>query len=99
MDQREVNFDLPCCKLKCCRVLCEENPFCVSFGKIGLQYFHENRGVIMKVAAVLNVIALVLSIIPVVSTSLKTDDIKNTAWTYGESDDFKLWIGLNKVIF
>ncbi len=87
-----------CCRLKCCRVLCEENILCVSLGRVGLPYFDENRGTIMLFATVLNVIIVVLSIIPVVSASFNTDDVQNTAWTYGESNDLKMWIGLNKVL-
>lgn len=51
----------------------------------------------MICGAILSFISLILAIVPVVSTSLNTDDVKNTAWTYGESGDFKIWIGLNKV--
>ena len=91
-------MELPCCKLKCCQVMFEENACCKSIGKIGLPYFDENRGTIMICAAILSFISLILSIVPVVSTSLNVDDVKNTAWTYGEGGDFEIWIGLNKVI-
>lgn len=33
----------------------------------------------------------------VIPHARNTDDVKNTAWTTGESGDFKIWIGLNKV--
>ena len=85
--------------VKCCRVMFEENPGCKSIGKIGLPYFDKNRGPIMLFAATLSFVSLILAIVPVVSTSLNNDDVKNTAWTYGETGEFKLWIGLNKVYY
>jgi hypothetical protein len=93
----ELSMDPPCCKLKCCQTLFEENSCCTSIGKIGLPFFDKNRGTIMLSAAALSFLSLILAIVAVVSTSLNNDDVKNTAWTYGESGDFKIWIGLNKV--
>lgn len=95
----ELNLDPPCCKLKACKFVFEDNPCCKSVGKVGLPYFHENRGFIMLTAAFLSFISLVFAIVPVVSTSLRNEDVKNTAWTYGESDDLKIWIGLKKVVY
>ena len=39
-----------------------------------------------------------LSIVALTAISTSSDTIKNTNWTYGESDNVKYWIGLEKLV-
>jgi hypothetical protein len=49
---------------------------------------------------VLSTIASILSIVPLASASFENENVQNTHWTYGETEDgsSKLWIGLNKFV-
>jgi hypothetical protein len=96
----EIGAEPPCCKIPCCNFLCENNKVCSTLGKIGLKTFDDNRAVIMFTLAAFSFLAVIFSAVPVASASFNTTDIKNTCWTYGESDDDdEIWIGLSKVVF
>ena len=86
----ELELEPPCCKLKCCKVVFEENACCKSIGKVGFSYFDENRGRVMLFAAFLSFVSLIMAIVPVVSTSLDSTNVKNTAWTYGNDVNYTL---------
>ena len=53
----------------------------------------------MLTLAAVSFVAIIFSVVPVVSASFNTTDIKNTCWTYGDTnDDAEVWIGLSKIV-
>jgi hypothetical protein len=52
----------------------------------------------MLFAASMTFIATILSIVALTAVSTSADTVKNTNWTYGESDTTKYWIGLEKFV-
>lgn len=94
------NTDPPCFKIPACRFFCEDNKLCKKFGKIGLKWFDENRAKVMLILGFFTVLSLILSIVPIASASFNEDNVQNTSWTYGESEDgnIEIWIGLKIIV-
>lgn len=53
----------------------------------------------MLFAAFLSFFGCILQLIAMLSISTRNSTVRDTAWTYGESNDFKLWVGLSEVIY
>ena len=53
----------------------------------------------MLFAAFLSLFACILQLVAVLSISTRNSTVKDTCWTYGESEGYKLWIGLSEVIY
>jgi hypothetical protein len=94
------NTDPPCFKIPGCRVLCNDNKGCKSFGKMGLKYFDEHRAIVMMILGFFTVLSLILSIVPIASASFNEDNVENTSWTYGKSntENIEIWIGLKMIV-
>lgn len=88
----------PCCHIPCFKSLCETSGFCTRFGKIGVKWFDENRAKIMLSSAFLSFLAIVFCAVAVASLSPDANVIKNTNWTYGSSDGFEYFVGLNQIV-
>ena len=56
----------------------------VPLRRVGVKWFADNRKMVMLVTAFLSFICIILSLVAVVGLSTTQDDIKATAWTYGE---------------
>mmetsp|Transcript_13783 Transcript_13783/g.14363 ORF Transcript_13783/g.14363 Transcript_13783/m.14363 type:complete len:251 (+) Transcript_13783:86-838(+) len=89
-----------CFKIPTCRFFCEDNKICKRFGRFGLKWFDDNRGIIMLSLCFLSIVSLILSIVPIASASFDEDTVQNTSWTYGESEDgtLQVWIGLKLIV-
>lgn len=89
----------PCCMIPGCRFLCEKNFICVNLGKIGLKFFDDNRGPIMLFTAFIAILCTLLTIISLIGASYETENIKNCAWSYGETDNGdEIWVGLSAFV-
>ncbi|CAM9291643.1 unnamed protein product, partial [Ectocarpus fasciculatus] len=88
----------PCCAIPCCKRTCEQSGFCESLGKVGLKYFDEHRAVIMGIASFFSFLSIIFCIVAVCATSLEAETVKNTCWTYGETDNYKYYVGLEEII-
>jgi hypothetical protein len=87
-----------CCSIPFFKNNCEKSTCCNVIGKIGFKYFDENRHKTMLFAAAMTFLATILSIVALTAISTSSDTVKNTNWTYGESDTTKYWIGLEKLV-
>jgi hypothetical protein len=95
----ELSCEPPCCKIACFRYLCESNYLCKFSGKIGLKIFEDYRAPIMLVTAFLAALSTTLILVAVVAMSYDNETVKNTCWTYGETDQGnKIWVGLNEFV-
>jgi len=77
----------------------EFSTFCVHIGKLGTQYFDDNRKSIMMFATSITFVCMILSIVSLMAVSDSDEHVRSTCWTYGESNDgVKIYIGLNKIV-
>ena len=91
----------PCCSVPYFRRTCEDSSTCNECGKFGIMgnWFDKNRGYVMLFAAFLSFFGCILQLIAVLSISTRDSTVKATAWTYGESNYFQIWVGLSEVIY
>jgi hypothetical protein len=97
-EQMELPHPL-CCQVSFFKNNCNDSTFCKRFGQIGFKYFDDKRSTVMLVAAGFSLFASILSIVAVIATSLDDDTVMNTNWTYGESDNIKYFVGLEKIVY
>jgi hypothetical protein len=89
----------PCFLSKTFTYFFEFSIFCVGIGKVGTQYFDDNRKPIMLFATFITFVCAILSIVALIAVSNVDALVRSTCWTYGKGDGgVEIFIGLNKII-
>lgn len=88
----------PCCGISFFRSCCESSGFCEALGKIGFKKMDENRAKLMYIASFFSVLSIIFCLVSVCSLSTATKTVKQTCWTYGETDNFKYYVGLEAIV-
>ena len=88
----------PCCAISCCHNTCEKGGFCDALGRSGLKSMDTHRAKLMYIASFFSVLSIIFCIVAVCSLSTRAEDVERTCWTYGETDRYEYYVGLEAIV-